>query len=164
MTSGSTDASSRDAAVDVVDHRASCPCPGPSREPGAPCAAMRWKCTDTPSGANAIISGLNRWVPRRQQKPQPRSPTDHRFSIALSRSPSPPFRGEREGPRREAAGRVRWGFAESSGRGGPHLTPTLSAPRGGEGEVVALPMRCCVKPHHRRAAALFPPGQCRTVR
>ncbi len=40
--------------------------------------------------------------------------------------PSPPFRREREGTRREAVGRVRW---VSAGRSGiPHLTPTLSAP------------------------------------
>ena len=29
----------------------------PSSEPGVPCATMRWKCSETPSGANAIISG-----------------------------------------------------------------------------------------------------------
>jgi len=44
--------------------------------------------------------------------------------------PSPPFRGEREGPVAE-----RWegevGIGHRSGI--PHLTPTLSAPRGGEG-------------------------------
>src|SRR5712691_12706350 len=44
--------------------------------------------------------------------------------------PSPPFRGEREGPIAE-----RWegevGIAERSGI--PHLTPALSAPWGGEG-------------------------------
>jgi hypothetical protein len=46
------------------------------------------------------------------------------------RDPSPPFRAEREGPgaeRRE--GEV--GIGERSGI--PHLTPTLSAPEGGEG-------------------------------
>src|SRR6266581_8488429 len=44
--------------------------------------------------------------------------------------PSPPFRGEREGPIAQ-----RWegevGLGERSGI--PHLTPTLSAPGGGEG-------------------------------
>ena len=48
-----------------------------------------------------------------------------------TKNPSPPFRGEREGP-----GAERWegevGIGERSGI--PHLTPTLSAPRGGEGE------------------------------
>jgi adenosylcobinamide kinase / adenosylcobinamide-phosphate guanylyltransferase len=47
------------------------------------------------------------------------------------KTPSPPFRGEREGPgaaRRE--GEV--GIGERSGI--PHLTPALSAPRGGEGD------------------------------
>src|SRR5713101_5155402 len=45
--------------------------------------------------------------------------------------PSPPFRGEREGTHCGAMGRVRWVSARGSGI--PHLTPTLSAPRGGEG-------------------------------
>jgi hypothetical protein len=45
--------------------------------------------------------------------------------------PSPPFRGEREGPIAE-----RWEGEVGIGRrsGIPHLTPTLSAPRGGEEE------------------------------
>src|SRR5712671_1826754 len=49
----------------------------------------------------------------------------------FSASPSPPFRGEREGPAPKAwEGEV--GTCRRSGI--PHLTPTLSAPRGGEGE------------------------------
>ncbi len=45
--------------------------------------------------------------------------------------PSPPLRGEREGPIAEQwEGEV--GGGERSGI--PHLTPTLSAPGGGEGE------------------------------
>jgi hypothetical protein len=45
-------------------------------------------------------------------------------------SPSPPSRGEREGPAPQAReGEV--GIAKRPGI--PHLTPTLSAPRGGEG-------------------------------
>ena len=44
--------------------------------------------------------------------------------------PSPPFRGEREGPiAKRWEGEV--GAGERSGI--PHLTPTLSAPGGGEG-------------------------------
>jgi hypothetical protein len=49
--------------------------------------------------------------------------------------PSPPFRGEREGTRRVSDGEgevgvvVAWTYG-----GGPHLTPTLSAPKGGEGD------------------------------
>ena len=44
--------------------------------------------------------------------------------------PSPPFRGEREGPAPKAwEGEV--GIGQRSGI--PHLTLTLSAPRGGEG-------------------------------
>ncbi len=45
--------------------------------------------------------------------------------------PSPPFRGEREGPTPEA-----WeGEVGRHGKrsGIPHLTPALSAPKGGEG-------------------------------
>ena len=45
--------------------------------------------------------------------------------------PSPPFRGEREGPAPKAwEGEV--GLCELPGI--PHLTPTLSAPGGGEGD------------------------------
>ncbi len=50
-------------------------------------------------------------------------------------NPSPPFRGEREGPIAQ-----RWegevGLDERSGI--PHLTPALSAPRGGKGAAVDL--------------------------
>ena len=50
--------------------------------------------------------------------------------IRMANLPSPPFRGEREGPAPEAReGEV--GIGERSGI--PHLTPTLSAPGGGEG-------------------------------
>ena len=51
-------------------------------------------------------------------------------------SPSPPLRGEREGPNRVSdwEGEVRIGRRS----GIPHLTPTLSAPEGGEGEGPAL--------------------------
>src|SRR5260370_6689795 len=45
-------------------------------------------------------------------------------------SPSPPFRGEREGPAPKA-GEGEVGTGRRSGI--PHLTPTLSAPGGGEG-------------------------------
>jgi hypothetical protein len=52
------------------------------------------------------------------------------MSVAYPKIPSPPFRGEREGPAPQAwEGEV--GLGQSSGI--PHLTPTLSAPRGGEG-------------------------------
>ncbi len=46
--------------------------------------------------------------------------------------PSPPFRGEREGTRRASDGEGEVGLGGRSGI--PHLTPTLSAPKGGEGE------------------------------
>jgi hypothetical protein len=49
---------------------------------------------------------------------------------ARANFPSPPFRGEREGP----ALKAREGEVGVSRRSGiPHLTPTLSAPGGGEG-------------------------------
>src|SRR5207248_11235517 len=62
------------------------------------------------------------------------------FPNELARkNPSPPFRGEREGPNAK-----RWegevGIRKRSGI--PHLTPTLSAPEGGEGENV----RCRLMP------------------
>ena len=46
-------------------------------------------------------------------------------------NPSPPFRGEREGPTAQ-----RWDGEVGAGKrsGIPHLTPALSAPRGGEGD------------------------------
>jgi len=47
--------------------------------------------------------------------------------------PSPPFRGEREGPRRVSGGEGEVGRAAVRSRS-PHLTPTLSAPRGREGD------------------------------
>src|SRR5216684_4876347 len=51
--------------------------------------------------------------------------------MPLCKNPSPPFREEREGPSAQ-----RWEGEVGIGRhsGILHLTPTLSAPRGGEGE------------------------------
>src|SRR5438067_7054778 len=50
-------------------------------------------------------------------------------------NPSPPFKGEREGPvAKRWKGEV--GIGKRSGI--PHLTPTLSAPGGGEGEDAQL--------------------------
>src|SRR5437588_10116163 len=49
--------------------------------------------------------------------------------------PSPTFRAERV-PERGARRRVRWAIGDRSGI--PHLTPTLSAPWGGEGVRAAL--------------------------
>jgi hypothetical protein len=53
-------------------------------------------------------------------------------SLTLPKSPSPPFRGEREGPVAQ-----RWEGEVGLGAGlwNLHLTPTLSAPRGGEGDL-----------------------------
>src|SRR5207247_523361 len=61
--------------------------------------------------------------------------------------PSPPFRAEREGPSAE-----RWeGEVGAGNRSGiPHLTPALSAPRGGEGVISAL-----VRGAHQAVAAGF---------
>src|SRR5439155_7284743 len=55
--------------------------------------------------------------------------------------PSPPFRGEREGPAPEA-----WEGEVGAGRrsGIPHLTPALSAPGDGEGVI----MRVTCPPFH----------------
>jgi cytochrome c oxidase assembly protein subunit 15 len=55
-------------------------------------------------------------------------------ALDLLETPSPPFRGEREGP-----GAQRWEGEVGSGErsGIPHLTPTLSAPGGREGEIGA---------------------------
>ena len=47
--------------------------------------------------------------------------------------PSPLFRGAREGPRRSSVGEDEVGSARRTGTEIPHLTPTLSAPEGGEG-------------------------------
>ena len=43
--------------------------------------------------------------------------------------------GEREGTRRVGDGEGEVGGAELASCGLPHLTPTLSAPKGGEGEI-----------------------------
>jgi len=52
-------------------------------------------------------------------------------TISAADFPSPPFRGEREGPTPQAwEGEV--GVGKRSGI--PHLTPALSAPGGGEEE------------------------------
>src|SRR5215471_12051928 len=44
-----------DAAVDIIHHHLVA-FVWPSSEPPVPRAVMRWKCSETPSGANAIIS------------------------------------------------------------------------------------------------------------
>jgi hypothetical protein len=56
--------------------------------------------------------------------------------------PSPLFRGEREGTHRVSDGEGEVGLAAAGSSGGvPHLTPTLSAPKGGEGEIKFLAYR-----------------------
>src|SRR5271166_3244937 len=68
MTSGLTIASSSmlPSILSVIMRlRSSCP----ASEPVAPRAVMRWKCTDTPSGANAIISGSTVGFPGGSRKP-----------------------------------------------------------------------------------------------
>jgi hypothetical protein len=49
------------------------------------------------------------------------------------KNPSPPFRGEREGPIAE-----RWEVGVGRRSGIPHLTPALSAHEGGEGDECAV--------------------------
>ena len=50
--------------------------------------------------------------------------------------PSPPFSGEREGTRRVSDGEGEVGLGAEIAS--PHLTPTLSAPEGGEGDFELL--------------------------
>src|SRR5438552_18933165 len=59
---------------------------------------------------------------------------DHRPILALSAR----FRGEREGTRRASGGEGGVGGGAVRSRGSPGLTPTLSPPRGGEGEYKAV--------------------------
>jgi hypothetical protein len=60
-----------------------------------------------------------------------------RFPRAFA--PLRPLAGGEGGARRTSDGRV-WGVAPQFGAGGfPHLTPTLSAPKGGEGDFRGRP-------------------------
>ena len=57
------------------------------------------------------------------------------MSVPDAQCPSPPFRAEREGPTPKTwEGEV--GIDKRSGI--PHLTPALSAPKGGEGAVTQI--------------------------
>src|SRR5712691_11866573 len=49
----------------------------PWSERVAPRAVIRWKCNDTPFGGQCAHLGFDCRISRCQQKPQPRSPTDH---------------------------------------------------------------------------------------
>src|SRR5713101_2322891 len=86
----------------------------------------------TAGGLRHNIAKIN-WLRRRASLI-----SETRFAPA-EKNPSPPFRGEREGPIVQ-----RWegevGLGERPGI--PHLTPTLSAPGGGEG-VKGEPVSCC---------------------
>jgi len=66
---------------------------------------------------------------------------------SVSLFPSPPFRGEREGTRRVSDGEGEAGLGSRSGI--PHLTPTLSAPKGGEGNLQLSAYR------HQHTANIF---------
>src|SRR5205823_2261845 len=76
---------------------------------------------------------------RAAQLPRPNPRHHHRAmadpaeleSRSSAKSPSPPFRAEREGPNRDSDWEGEVGLGERAGI--PHLTPTLSAPGGGEG-------------------------------
>src|SRR6202035_2713364 len=68
MTSGSTD-TSRSMLPSILSIIVRVRSSWPSREPVAPRAVMRWKCTDTPSGANAIISGSTVGFPGGSRNP-----------------------------------------------------------------------------------------------
>src|SRR5438445_7538406 len=84
-----------------------------------------------------------------------RSPSTSRSRRSESPLPSPPFRGEREGPIAQ-----RWegevGVGERTGI--PHLTPTLSAPGGGEGGAGRQPKHLSLPPLERARRALFGEG------
>jgi hypothetical protein len=69
-----------------------------------------------------------RWLAQRAL--EGRTIADAIKTDAIPKFPSPPFRGEREGPTPKAW-EVEAGVGEHSGI--PRLTPTLSVPRGGEG-------------------------------
>src|SRR5437773_11743509 len=58
------------------------------------------------------------------------------LAAVLSRALAPrrPLAGGEGGARRGSGGRVRWAVPPLRPRGLPHLTPTLSAPKGGEGD------------------------------
>src|SRR5438094_4043975 len=58
------------------------------------------------------------------------------LAAILSRALAPlrPLAGGEGGARRGSGGRVRWAVPPLRPRGLPHLTPTLSAPKGGEGD------------------------------
>src|SRR5438132_3410830 len=62
---------------------------------------------------------------------KPRHPSKSVFHLEVC--PSPAVGGEREGPRRSSAGEGEVGGAAIRNGEYPHLTPTLSAPKGGEG-------------------------------
>src|SRR5438105_10777580 len=129
MTSGSTDASSSmlpSILSIIVRVRSS----WPWREPGAPYAAMRWKCTDTPSGANAIISGSTVGFPGGSRKPS-RALQPIMLFIPSSLSPSPPFRGGEGGAPARSGGEGEVGL----GGGGSPTSPRPSPPPGAEREM-----------------------------
>src|SRR5690349_17704758 len=84
-----------DAAVDIVDHRASSLVLAIERA-GGPVCGHPMEMHGNPLGRQCDHLGLYRRISRRQQKPQPRSPTNHAFLSALkSESPSPPPRAPR---------------------------------------------------------------------
>jgi len=57
-------------------------------------------------------------------------PSGRRTRLPSRESPSPPFRGEREGPRRDASGRVRWAAPQTDWS----APLTLPSPPAGGGE------------------------------
>ena len=65
----------------------------PSSEPGVPCATIRWKCSETPSGAIAIISASTVGFPGGTKKPNlARQPIIAMRSCPVSRTGMLPAR------------------------------------------------------------------------
>src|SRR5437899_8542039 len=82
---------------------------------------------------------LDAWFPpyfSRRPRGSARVCTHVLLAAILSRALGPlrPLAGGEGGARRGSGGRVRWAVPPLRPRGLPHLTPTLSAPKGGEGD------------------------------
>src|SRR5437016_13208220 len=87
------------------------------------------------SGRHGQGAGAPR--PRHRARPQRGGSLSGRVApMDRSKSPSPPFRGEREGPNRDSDWEGEVGRGERSGI--PHLTPALSAPGGGGGGLFTI--------------------------
>src|SRR5690242_2503047 len=105
-----------------------CATTAPTRKPTR---CSRWCCRDKPPAL----------VPRHAQAALARL-------LIASPCPSPPASGGEGGARRGSVRRVRWVGLAGGNAGLPHLTLTLSAPKGGEGNLLAscLGYEICASP------------------